>query len=220
MLTLPLLVGVGGLALLDSLNPATLLTVALILLLPSRRPALSALVFLLGALLTVVAAGVLLLGSAEGLARAGGLDGVRRVAFGLAAVALARAAVRRLRDRERAAWQLPAWFSPRTALPLGALVTGLDLPNAFPYALAVERLVAAEVPLARSVLVVLAYAVVYCLPGLVLLLAGLRWADVVRRRLDPLYARFGAAGTLPRSVPVAAALAVLAVGVAAIAATA
>lgn len=220
MLTLPLLTGITGLALLDSLNPATLLTVALILLLPSRRPGLSALAFLVGALLTVVVVGVLLLASAEGLARTGGLDWVRRVAFGLAALALIRSAVRRLRDRDRAALVLPTWFSPLTALPLGALVTGLDLPNAFPYAIAIERLVAAGVPLDRSLLVVVAYAAVYCLPGLVLLLVGLRWGHAVRRRLDPLYARFGAARTVPRNGWTAAALTAVALAVGAVAATA
>ena len=94
-----LLLAVAGLALLDSLNPATILGVALILLLPNRRPVPSAVAYVLGAYLTVLGLGVAVYLAAD--AAAGVLDGglvwVRRIAFGLAALMLLRAALTRLR---------------------------------------------------------------------------------------------------------------------------
>ena len=50
-----LLITVTGLALLDSLNPATILGVGLILVLPNRHPVRAALAYVLGAYLTVLA---------------------------------------------------------------------------------------------------------------------------------------------------------------------
>lgn len=159
---------------------------------------------MLGAALTVFSVGAALFLTAG--AAAGAVDGIvvvlRFVAFGAAGIALIIAGVRRLRERERRAIALPAWFSPWTALPFGAVLTAADLPNAFPYFIAIERLVAAEVPPGAGLAVIAGYTIVYCLPCLVLLAIGLLARDRVRARLERLVARFGT-GTVPRSAPVA-----------------
>ena len=60
----------------------------------------------------------------------GGLTWVRRIAFGLAALMLLRSALQRLRRTHGAQITLPAWFTPWTALLLGAVVTAADLVRA------------------------------------------------------------------------------------------
>lgn len=119
----PLLLGIAGLALLDSLNPATIIAVVLILIAAPRRPGLVAGAAELGAALTVFSVGAALFLTAG--AAAGAVDGIvvalRFVAFGAAGIALIIAGVRRLRERERRAIALPAWFSPWTALPSAVL---------------------------------------------------------------------------------------------------
>jgi hypothetical protein len=221
-MTPALAAGIAGLAVLDSFNPATIAGVALILLSPLRRPVTSALAYVLGAYAVVLAMGAVVLLSAGAAASAvsGGLVWIRRTVLAFAALALLVAAVRRLRDRRRGAVELPAWFSPWTAAPIGVLVTGADLPNAFPYLVAIERLVAAGVPTGPGILVLALYAVVYCLPCLVLLLLGTLHGERVRRRLVRVYDRIGRERTVPRSLPVAAGLALLAIGAGVVAATA
>ncbi len=221
-MTPALAAGIAGLAVLDSFNPATIAGVALILLSPLRRPVTSALAYVLGAYAVVLTMGAVLLRSAGAATStvSGGLVWIRRVAFAFAALALLVAAVRRLRDRRRGAVELPTWFSPWAAAPIGVLVTGADLPNAFPYLVAIERLVAAGVATGPGILVLALYAVVYCLPCLVLLLLGTLHGERVRRRLVRVYDRIGRERTVPRSLPVAAGLALLAVGAAAVATTA
>lgn len=221
-MTVALLGAVAGLALLDSLNPATILGVALILLLPGRSPVPSAVAYVLGAYVTVLGLGVALYLAADAAAGAveGGLVWVRRIAFGLAALMLLRAALTRLRPSRRRAIALPAWFSPWTALPLGAVVTAADLPNAFPYAIAIERMVSAGVQPPAGLAVLAAYSLIYCLPCLVLLVAGIARGERVRARLHGLYARFGGAADRPRSLSAALGLGLLAAAVAGVAVTA
>ncbi len=218
-MTPALLAGIAGLALLDALNPATIGGVALILLAPLQRPVACAAAFVAGAYLTVLALGVAVYSGAGAAADAvtGGVTWVRRIALGLAAVLLLLAAVRRLRSRHRRAVTLPAWFGPWTAAPLGVLLTGADLPNAFPYLIAIERLVSAGVPTGQGVAVLAGYALVYCAPCLVLLGLGASHGKAVRRRLSGLYERIGTARTVPRSIPAALGLVVLAGGVTALA---
>jgi len=182
-MTVTLAVAIAGLAALDSLNPATTAGVALILLSPLRRRVASALAFVFGAYVVVLAMGTALFLSAGAAASAvsGGVVWIRRIAFTVAALVLLVAALRRLRDRRRGAAQLPGWFSPWTAAPIGVLVTGADLPNAFPYLIAIERLVTTDVPTGLGILVLALYGVVYCLPCLVLLLLGVLHGERVRR---------------------------------------
>ena len=196
-----LLAGLAGLAALDSLNPATLVAVTLILLGSRRRPVAEASSFVLGAFATVLTVGVVVYLGAD--AAAGALDDalawVRRAAFGLAALVLLVSAARALRPHRRRRIDLPAWFSPYTAVGLGVVMTGADLPNAFPYLIAIERLVAADVPTGLAVLVLAGYAGIYCLPCLLLLAVGLSRATAVRGRLQRLHDRFGTAADLPAS---------------------
>lgn len=210
---------IAGLAALDSLNPATIAGVALILLAPSRRPGPSALAYVAGAYVVVLAVGsTLYLGSGTlGDAVAGAATWIRRGALLLAALVLLVSAARRLRTRTRAAVVLPAWFGPWTAAPLGVLVTGADLPNAFPYLVAIERLTAADVPTGTGLLALVLYSLVYCLPCLLLLVAGLTWRGRVTARLQGVYDRLGGERVIPRSLPVAGGLLLLAAVVAVLA---
>jgi hypothetical protein len=201
-----LLAGVAGLALLDALNPATIAGVALLLLAPMAHPVRAAAGFVAGAYLTVLVLGVVVFTGADtaaGAAAGSGLVWVRRTAFTVAAVALAVAGLRRLRPRIRPAVTVPRWVNPLTAAGLGALMTGADLPNAFPYFIAIERIVNAGVGTAPALSIIAGYALVYCLPCLLLLIAGATRGDRVRRRLGNLYERLGAEKKQPRSVALA-----------------
>jgi Sap-like sulfolipid-1-addressing protein len=219
-MSLTLLAGIAGLAALDSLNPATIAGVALILMAPLRRPVASALGYAAGAYLAVLALGVVVYLGADAAADAvaGALSWVRRGALGLAALMLLVSATRRLRPRQRSAVVLPRWFGPWTAAPVGVLVTAADLPNAFPYLVAIERLVAVGVSTDTGLLVLAGYGAVYVLPCLVLLAVGAMHGTWVRQRLQRVYDRIGAARTVPRSVPAALGLFGLSAAVAIIAA--
>jgi hypothetical protein len=221
MLTASLMWTITGLAALDSLNPITVAGVTLILLAPSRRPGLTALSFVVGAYGVVLLVGGALFvgGDVLGAAISGAASWVRRGALLLAALILTVSAARRLRTRTRAAVVLPSWFGPWTAAPLGVVATGADLPNAFPYLLAIERLNAADVSTGTGLTVLAGYALVYCLPCLVLLVAGVVWRDHITVRLQRLYERLGAERVQSRSVPVAVALFLLAAAVAVLALT-
>lgn len=211
----------AGLAALDSLNPATLVAVTLILLSSRRRPLAEAAGVVLGAFATAFVVGLTLYVGADAAASAisGALTWLRRGAFGLAALALFVSAVRSLRVRRRSAAGLPQWFTPLTATGLGVVMTGADLPNAFPYFIAIERLLAAEVSTSAAVVVLAAYAVVYCVPCLVLLALGLSRRGRVLGALRRLYDRFGSETSIPPSRWRAAAFLTSAVAVAAIAAS-
>ena len=210
MISSGFLAGVAGLALADSLNPATIVVITLILLTVHYRPSASAVTFVLGALGTVFVLGaVIFLGAgAAADAVSEGLQWLRRAVFLIAAVTLAIAGARRLKSRQRRTIALPPWFGPWTAAPLGVLVTGADLPNAFPYFIAIERMVDANVAIPTGLLVLGGYALVYCTPCLILLVLGLAHRDKVKLRLRKILDRFST-GTIKRSVPIALALFVL-----------
>ena len=214
-MTAALLAGIAGLALLDALNPATIAGVASLLLAPMVHPVRAAAGFVAGAYLTVLALGAVVYIGADVFAGAvgDGLVWLRRIAFTGAAVGLVVAGLRRLRDRVRPAVTVPGWVNPASAAVLGLVMTGADLPNAFPYFIAIERIVNADVGATRSFLIIAGYAVVYCLPCLVLLIGGAARGDRVRRRLGTLYERLGAEKKQPRSVPIAAGYLVAAAGV-------
>jgi cytochrome c biogenesis protein CcdA len=197
--TTALLAGIAGLAALDSLNPATLVAVTLILLGSRRRPVTEALSFVLGAFGSVLTVGLVIFLGADAAAATldDALTWLRSGAFGLAALVLLVSAVRALRPRHRRAVGLPAWFNPFTAVGLGVIMTGADLPNAFPYFIAIERLVNADTTTGVAVLVLAGYAAIYCLPCLLLLAAGLSNAEPVRRMLRRLHDKFGTAAELP-----------------------
>jgi hypothetical protein len=212
-----LLLGVAGLAVVDAFNPATILSVTLVLLAAARRPGLTALAAVVGAALSVFVLGCVLYLSAGAAADAvdGILTALRFAAFGAAGVGLAIAGIRRLTDRPRRPIELPTWFRPATALPFGVLITAADLPNAFPYFIAIERLVDAGVPNWQGLLVIAGYTFIYCLPCLVLLFVGLLARERTRDWLQGLVTRFGS-GTMRRSVPVAVLLMIAGVLIASI----
>lgn len=199
-MTWKLVGSIAGLAALDSLNPATLVAVTLILL-SSRRPVAEAVGFVIGAFSTVFLVGLALYLGADAAASAisGALNWLRRGAFGLAALVLFVSAARSLRVRRRAAVGLPTWFTPGTAAGLGVLMTGADLPNAFPYFIAIERLLAAGIATPTAIAVLAAYALVYCLPCLALLAVGLSRGERVIGTLRRLHSRFGTAASIPPS---------------------
>ncbi|UTT63606.1 GAP family protein [Microcella humidisoli] len=200
-MTAALLLTIVGLAALDSLNPATMVSVILTLLSAPRRPGLTAGAVIMGAALTVFTVGALLFITAGAVAAAidGLLIGLRFVAFGAAGIALVVAGIRRLRDRPRSPLELPAWFSPATAVPFGVIVTAADLPNAFPYFIAIERLVDADIGIGAGLLVIAGYAVIYCVPCLVLLVVGLVSRERTTEWLRSITRRF-TEGSVPRSI--------------------
>lgn len=194
-----LLAGIAGLALLDALNPATIAGVVLLLIAPLRRPITAAAAFVAGAYVTVLGVGAaLLLGaSAADDAVSDASTWTRRIALLGAAAGLAWVAARRLQPRLRRPVTLPSWIGVATAAPLGVLMTGADLPNAFPYLIAIERLTAAEIDAGSGLVVLAAYALVYCGPCLVVLIAAALLGDRARVRLTALHARLGAEKRLP-----------------------
>jgi Sap, sulfolipid-1-addressing protein len=183
----PPLLAIAGLAALDAFNPATIVAVTLILLAAPRRPGLTALVTVLGAALTVFGAGAALFLGAGAAAGAvdGIVQGIRYVAFAAAGVVLIVSGIRRFRTRPRTPIALPPWFTPWTALLFGALLTGADLPNAFPYFIAIERLLDAGLTPGEGLPILAGYTVIYCLPCLVLLAVGV----LARRRTHALLSR-------------------------------
>jgi hypothetical protein len=80
-------------------------------------------------------------------------------------------------------------------------------------------LISAEADTTTGLVVLAGYAVIYCLPCLVLLLAGRVLHEHVQPWPQRLFRRL-TTGTSPRSVPAAIALSVLGTGAASIAATA
>jgi hypothetical protein len=192
---------IAGLATLDSLNPATLVAITLILLSSRRRPLAEAVGFVIGAFATVFLLGLALYIGAEVAASSisGALTWLRRGAFGLAALVMFVSAAKSLRVRHRSAVGLPTWFTPVTASGLGVVMTGADLPNAFPYFIAIERILAAGIATSTAVLVLAVYALVYCLPCLVLLAMGLRRGERVVGALRRLHDRFDTDAAIPPS---------------------
>ncbi|MEU6250513.1 GAP family protein [Glycomyces sp. NPDC047010] len=180
-----LLWSLTGLALLDSVNAATI-WIVIVILLGARRPAPTGWAFMLGAFASFL---VISLMFYFGLSFADSvLDGftlwLRRLLFAGLAVALIVMGVRRLRPRERKGYTLPSWVNAWTAVPFGLLATLGDLPNAFPMLLAVERLIDAHIPAPAAVAVLIGYTLVYALPAALILAAGLAFNDELREQLQ------------------------------------
>lgn len=201
MVTPEFLFSITGLALLDSLNPATIGTVTLILLAAPRRAGFIALSAVVGAAATVFTVGATIFISAG--AAAGAVDtvivGLRFLAFGAAGIYLIVSGAKRFRERERKAIALPAWFSPRTALPFGVLLTAADLPNAFPYFITIERMISRDVDQSAGLLIILGYTLIYCLPCLILLLIGTLSRDMTKKWLERLVGKLGT-GPIKKSI--------------------
>lgn len=189
----------------------------LILLAAPKRAGLIALSAVIGAAVTVFAVGATIFLSAG--AAAGAVDaiivGLRFLAFGAAGIYLIYSGVKRFGDRERKVISLPEWFSPAKALPFGVLVTGADLPNAFPYFISIERMVTNEISQSSGLLIILGYTLIYCPPCLILLLVGTLSREATKNWLERLVSKLGT-GTIKRSIPIAIITIVLGIGVASI----
>nr|WP_240895575.1 GAP family protein [Kineococcus siccus] len=198
-----------GLALLDALNTSALLLAVAALLAAPRRPVVTALACVAGAAAAFAVLGVALyLGAAAAEAAvAGGLPAVRRAGLVLLAVLLLVHAVRRARRRPGRVPDLTRWASPAAAAGLGVLGALSDLPTAFPFLLAVERLVSADVTTTTALLALLGYVVVLSLPALVVVRVVAAHREGARSLLEGLLARLGAKD---RSVPVVVACVLLA----------
>jgi len=180
-----------GLALVDSVNLFTIWIVLAILLL-ARRPAATSWTFAAGAFISFITATLAFyfVASAAASVLFGLTHWLRRIIFVLIAVTFLVLAVRRLKTRPRQQFKLPSWVNPWSGVPLGALATVADLPNAFPMFLAVERLIDAGVPTSTGVGLLLGYSVIYMLPTLAVLILGLVFGARARIRIQRLYDKF------------------------------
>jgi cytochrome c biogenesis protein CcdA len=169
----------------DSLNPTTILT-ALVLAARDRPRghliAFSAAVFavyLAGGILIVLGPGQLLLDRLPNPSRRAG-----HVVAIVLGVAMLTAAVLVWQRRTRLSSRFPsvAGTRPRSSAILGATVTLLELPTAFPYFVAIAAIVESGVGPARQVLLVTIFNVCFVLP-LVTILAILTAAGQRAQRL-------------------------------------
>jgi cytochrome c biogenesis protein CcdA len=158
---------VAALGVADSINPVTILVA---LYLGSGPDPVRRLGGFIGGVFAAYLAGglALMLGPAELLR--GVLSGVEIPGADAAALvtggALILVAVAVWTRREHLARvQLPHGLTrPGSALALGALVTVLDLPTAFPYFGAIAVIVSADVPAAAQLILLVAFNVLYVLP--------------------------------------------------------
>jgi cytochrome c biogenesis protein CcdA len=204
-MTTELVLGLVGLALLDSINTSTLFLVMVILLM-GRRPVASGVAYTIGATLSFfgLALGLYFGASAAEANISDAARWIRRGTFALLALWLLSLAYKRLRDRPRKPFTLPGWFRPVTALPIGVAATIADLPNAFPLFIAVERLVSAEVGSEPGVLAWVGYTVVYAAPIVVVLILGATQGERARRVMRRVTDRL-LTGVARRSLPLVAA---------------
>lgn len=209
------LLGIFGLALLDSLNPATIVTVGLILLLREQKTFLTASSAVLGAFGLVFASGSLLYLTAQWSSSqvVGLLSWISTAVFLAAGTWLVWHGIARLKTSPRKEIHLPDWVNPGTAWIFGGFFTAADLPNALPYLVAIERLVDAEIGF-TAIWVILGYSLVYCIPCIALLVFFKLNQTRVHQLVRVLHERFGK-GERPRSVWLAVVLMLLGVAFAA-----
>lgn len=208
------LLGILGLALLDSLNPATIVTVGLILLLREDKPFVTASSAVLGAFGLVFGSGTLLYLTAKWSSTqvVGLLSWISTAVFLAAGIWLFWHGVARLKTRPRKEIHLPDWVNPGTAWFFGGFFTAADLPNALPYLVAIERMVNADIGLS-AIGVILGYSLVYCIPCIVLLVFFKLNQTRVHQLVVTLHERFGK-GERPRSLWLAVVLMLLGAAVA------
>jgi len=84
-------------------------------------------------------------------------------------------------------------------------VTAADPPNAFPYFIAIERMVDSAIPIPSGIAVIGLYTVIYCMPCLVLLVVGLISRHKTHAFLGRVITRLGT-GVVKRSIPTAVSL--------------
>lgn len=166
--------GVVALGIADSINPVTILVALYLASTPDPARRLAAFVagvfavYFLGGLLVMVGPGELVADALDGVKIPGG-----DVAALGAGVALIVVAVALWRGRRRLAGaQLPEAFTkPGSAFAMGAVVTGVDLPTAFPYFGAIALIVGAAVPMVAQLLLLAMFNLLYVLPLALILCA-------------------------------------------------
>jgi len=190
------------LALLDSLNPATIVAITLIPLAAPRRAGITVLACAFGVMLTVFTVGAALFLAAGAATDAVDsiLFALRFIAFGIAGTTLTVAGFRRFKDGERKGISLPSWFTPLIALPFGVVVTAGDLPNAFPYFIAIERMLDGGIDSGLGLLIILGYSFIYCLPCLILITIAAFTRERTRAWLSGIVTRLSS-GAIKKSVP-------------------
>ena len=173
-MTLALVAGLLGIALVDSLNPSALVVTTL--LLAGTDPYRRSLAYIAGIFTTYYVIGVaVLVGAAELLTAA--VDALRRpeVGFGVEAVLGLLLVVVGLRRRREERDGAPARRGGLLASFLtGVTVTAVESTTALPYVGALTALVRAEVPVVQVLLLLLVYNLVFVLPPLALVAMDLR----------------------------------------------
>lgn len=199
-----LVAGLVGLALLDSINTSTLFLV-MVVMLTARHPVLSAAAYAVGAVLSFLglAIGLYAGASAAEAAIADLAQWLRRGTFALFALWLLYLGFKRLRDRPRKPFLLPAWFGPLTAAPIGVVATVADLPNAFPLFIAIERLTSAPIDWPTALVALVGYVTVYAIPIAIVIVLGVWKGAQARAVMQRVTDRF-LSGTAKRSLPLAA----------------
>lgn len=198
MLSLGLLLGLAGLALLDAVVTSTIyVTVAILLL--ARRPGPTSIAYAVGQLGSFFLLTLMLYFGSTYMAEL--LDSftlwARRLILVAAAIFFVVLAIRRLRARPRHGLHLPRWINPWTALPFGVMLMLFDLPFSFPMLLAVERLVDTGVDAGSATWILAGYTVVSSLPTVLLILVGLTFRQRVRGFLERITHRFTTGYTSP-----------------------
>ena len=190
-MTITLFVTLLGLAALDSINTSTIWLVILILL-TARKPVATGWAYTAGAMsLFFIFAITLFLGAdAAGTFVEDIGIWMRRLIFAALSVFFVVMALRRLRTRVRKMPVAPRWVNPIMAFPLGLMATLSDLPNAFPLFIAVERLISSGIDAIAGVAVLAGYTVVYALPTLAILVAGIFFRERIIKRLQRFMKRF------------------------------
>ena len=185
-MTVSFLLQLSALALIDSLNPFTIATLAALLL--TRRPMPRAAAFVAGTFVTYLAGGVALLFGIERLlpARPDVSPTLAHAAFAVGGAVLLAVGWRLERTPVRPSTAAsPRWLHPGLVFAYAAASTVTDLPTAIPYLVAIERMNARGLDLASSLTVLIVYVAVYCLPLGVLVLGFVggraAWGEWVQR---------------------------------------
>jgi cytochrome c biogenesis protein CcdA len=189
-------------AFIDSFNPTAIATIIVLLALPRPVPRVVAAILGFGfayfafGVLVVLGAGSLIAQIsgwfAETFANPPPVVYVLQLALAAGLITLF---FRRRRPKPEAAATEPApsksvrWAStPLAAFALGAALNASELPTAFPYLAALERITASQVMVAEAIFALLIYAVIFVLPLIIILALYLR----LRERAAPAITRVSA----------------------------
>jgi cytochrome c biogenesis protein CcdA len=177
---------VGSIAIVDSVNPSTLVPALWLAAAPRGRGLASYtlgvfLVYLAGGLLLVFGPGPALISSLHHVR--GPLEHALQAAGGIVAVAFA-AALWRARPREGEARRPRRSYTPASAFALGSGIMAIELPTAFMYFGAISAIIAERPAAIAKILLLVAYNAVFVMPVLALLAVHRLARDRVERWLD------------------------------------